>query len=306
MKMHVAAFLLAGAAALHSPARGADFILKSRAICPGSTGSVPISAVNIGGSGRLIAFDMALSFGGDGFSVPDTLYPLMIYGFDPTGDILVSGRPYATPPLYDIYLGVVKGEGAFDTARNPDGTPAGCIGLLSVAAFSNVPRGTVVDFEPVDSYGTPAGARPGATAATPDPEPVRILDFMPIESPTSIGGGRSWRRLRRMSPEIPVPLHMVAAGAPGDVNANGRIDIGDAMVLAAALGGRRQLSAYQRIAADVAPLNGYVPGSNSFGSGANLNGGSYGDGEVTPADLNLLVARIFHRRGSENFPQCEP
>jgi hypothetical protein len=177
---------------------------------------------------------------------------------------------------------------------------------LSVAA--GTANNTVVSIAPIASYnvkndGTGADvSRAGATGATStatagDPvvaESVTTLDTIPGSTPPS-----------GANPDLRTPLHKVGVGKPGDLNNDGNINSGDLANLAAVLvnKGAASWTEYKRIAADVAPLNGYVPVSNLLGTGAN--GGGYGDSVINSADLGLLSAKLVNKPSAANFPVPE-
>lgn len=300
--------VLLGIALLASGGHAANLIVKGRVMPAGGKVSVPISATAVGGSGQLWGLDMGLDIGNAAVTATDPANAFALNGATASDVVLTSAGPFvgggAQPKLY---VGMVKGTAAMPTT-DTGGKPSSSLGLLKLSVAAGTANNTVVSIAPIASYnvkndGTGADvSRAGATGATStatagDPvvaESVTTLDTIPgSTAPTGA------------NPDLRTPLHKVGVGKPGDLNNDGNINSGDLANLAAVLvnKGAASWTEYKRIAADVAPLNGYVPVSNLLGTGAN--GGGYGDSVINSADLGLLSAKLVNKPSAANFPVPE-
>lgn len=299
---------LVGIALLASSGHAANLIMKSRVLPQGGKVSVPISVTAVGGSGQLWGVDMALAIDNAGVTALDPANAFTLTGATASDVVLTSAGPFVgggTQPA--LYVGIVKGTAAMPTT-DTGGKPSASIGLLKLTVTAGTAKGTVVDIAPIASYmvkndGTGADvSRAGATGATStatagDPvvaEAITVLEYIPgSTAPTG------------SNPDLRVPLHKVAVGTPGDVSNDGAVNIGDLSNVAAVLVNKAAASwtPYKRIAADVAPLNGYVPVTTIGGSGAN--GGGYGDSVVNVGDLSLIAAKLVNKPSAANFPVNE-
>lgn len=297
---------LAGIALLASSGFAANLIMKGRMIPAGGKVSVPISVTAVGGSGQLWGLDMALAIDNAAVTATDPANAFTLNNATASDVVLTSAGPFVgggTQPK--LYVGVVKGTAAIPSGP-ATGNPNQNAGLLKLSVAAGTADGTVVNIAPIASYmvkndGTGADvSRPGATAATSTPtagdpvvaEAVTVLDYMPNAPAPGTN-------------DLRAPLHTVAVGLPGDILTGGGIAAGDLSLLKAALVGGNTAGKWTvaaRIAADIAPPNGYVAGSNLIGTGAN--GGGYGDGVIAAADLSLLKAKLVGSAGT-NFPVPE-
>jgi hypothetical protein len=299
---------LVGIALLASSGHAANLIMKGRVLPQGGKVSVPISVTAVGGSTQLWGLDMALAFDNAGLTALDPANAFTLNGATASDVVLTSAGPFVgggTQP--SLYVGIVKGTAAMPTT-DTSGKPSACIGLLKLTVTAGTAKGTAINIAPIASYnvkndGTGADvSRPGATGATStatagDPvvaEAITTLDYIP--GSTAPSGS---------NPDLRVPLHTVAVGTPGDVSNDGAVNIGDLSNVAAVLVNKAAASwtVYKRIAADVAPLNGYVPVTTIGGSGAN--GGGYGDSVVNVGDLSLIAAKLVNKPSAANFPVNE-
>lgn len=299
---------LMGIALLTPRADAANFVMKSRLGTPGHNVSLPVAATAVGGTTQLWGLDFALTFTG------------LNVGTDPGGNgtafspqavtgstevpVVVSGTTFvgtvAANP--NLYVGIVRGTSAFTTTSGGTGAPTSSIGLLRLAVPAGGTKGTTVLLSCNTNYnvandgtGSTTVSRAPATGATSDAtagsavsaETITVLDSMPGSTVTNA-----------------VPLHMVAIGAmPGDVIVATGINpdvlnSADIAKLGNFIVGKTTMNEYQRIAADVGPLNGYTTGN--FGGTAGL---SYGDGILNSADVALLANKIVGKAAT--FPISE-
>lgn len=299
---------LAGIALLASSGYAANLIMKGRVLPQSGKVSVPISVTAVGGSTQLWGLDAALAISDAGITATDPANAFTLTGATASDVVLTSAGPFVgggTQP--SLYVGIVKGTAAMPTT-DTGGKPSASIGLLKLSASAGIAKGTVVNIAPIASYmvkndGTGADvSRAGATGATSTPtagdpvvaEAVTVLDFIPgSTAPTG------------SNPDLRVPLHTVGVGLPGDINNDGSLGSGDLGNLAAVLVNKAAATwtPYKRLAADVGPLNGYVPVTGIAGSGAN--GGGYGDSVVGSGDLGLLAAKLVNKPSAANFPVAE-
>lgn len=300
---------LMGIALLTPQTNAANLIIKSRVGKAGGNVSLPVSVTSVGGTTQLWGLDFALTYDATKLSP----------GTDPGGNgsaftpfavgtevpVVVSGTTFvgtgATNP--NLYVGIVRGTSAFTTTANPNGGPSSSIGLLRMAVPAGVATGTVIDLAVPANYnvantgdGSTTNSRFGATGATSDAtagsavaaETITVLNSYPVASGVTA-----------------LPLHKVAVAlAPGDVvfsgSSAGVITPADYGKVIAAYLGKTTLNDYEKIAADVGPANGYVPGSN-YGGTAGL---SYGDGAISPTDYGLLIAKYLGKP-TATFPVAE-
>lgn len=303
---------LLGIALLTPQTNAANLVIKSRLGKSGSNVSLPVSVTAVGGTTQLWGLDFAVNYdvaklspgtdpGGNG----SCFSPQAVTGSTEV-PVVVSGTTFvgtgATNP--SAYVGIVRGTSAFATTANATtGAPTAAIGLLRLAVAAGQTKGTTVALTVPPTYnvantgdGSTTNARAGATGATSDAtagsavtaETITVLNSYPVASGV-----------------IAVPLHKVAVAlTPGDVvfsgSSAGVITPADYGKVIAAYLGKTTLSDYEKIAGDVGPANGYVPGSNYGGT----NGLSYGDGAITPTDYGLLIAKYLGK-STPTFPVAE-
>lgn len=302
--------VLMGIALLSPRADAANLVMKSRLGTAGHNVSLPVAVTAVGGTTQLWGLDFALTFTG------------LTAGTDPGGNgtafspqavtgstevpVVVSGTTFVgtVAPNPNLYVGIVRGTSAFATTAAGSGAPTSAIGLLRLAIPAGATKGTTVALAVPASYnvandgtGSTTVARAGATGATSDAtagsavaaETITVVNSMPGSTVANA-----------------VPLHTVAIGAfPGDVivatgTATDVLNSADYAKLANFIAGKTGMTDYQKIAGDIAPANGYVPGSN-FGGTAGL---SYGDAVLNSADYALLANKIAGK-STPNFPISE-
>jgi hypothetical protein len=299
MKKHVAPIVaLAGIALLSPNAKAADLIIKSRAIPVGGAGSLPIIVRNVGGSGELWGIDAGLKFGTANVAPAAERGAFAATNFDPARDVVMSRVPTTGD--------TTRPDLCFGTARSATGLVAAGSELQAVGSLKLKVTGgaakevysiTAPDYNVKKAGVGSLVSRPGATATTSRPGgPVAT------ESVTLFTGYLAGREPVEGNPDLRVPTARIAAGAPGDINGDGQLGPADLGNIAAALTGKAAATwtEYKRIAADVAPLNGYTP--QSIGG---ANGQSYGDGNINAADLGLLSAKLANKPNALNFPVPE-
>jgi hypothetical protein len=300
---------LIGIALLTPRSNAANLIIKSRVGTPGHTVSLPVSVTAVGGTTQLWGLDFAMKYtagaltpgtdpGGNG----SAFTPQAITGSTEV-PVVVSGTTFvgtvaANPSLY---VGIVRGTTAFTTSASGSGVPTAAIGFLRLAVPAGAVKGTTVPLSITDPYnvantgdGSTTNSRLAATGATSDAtagsavtaETITVLNSMPGSTVTNA-----------------VPLHQVAVGAfPGDIIvATSGADVlnsGDYGKLANYIAGKTTMTDYQKIAGDISPANGYVPGT---GFGPTV---SYGDGVLNSGDYGLLANKIAGK-STPNFPIAE-
>jgi hypothetical protein len=287
---------LAGIALLSSSAYAAtDLIVKSRAIPPGGAGSLPVIARNAPSTGLWgidagITFSSALLKAGTDPFTANAKTSGTTAGYDATKDVAVSGTTFVgTGTQPNVYFGYVRGATAI-AAPTTTMTP---VGLLKLSVDATATRGTVInlglqDYNVKNTGDATGSTRKGATAATVNAsnqvvsEDVALVDA--INSTTTA-----------------VPMHKVGVGIPGDVSANGAVDPADIVGVKQVIGGTAPAATldYRRIAGDVAPANGYVPGTDLGGTA----GAGYGDMVIQPSDIVSLRQKIGGT--STAFPVAE-
>lgn len=280
---------LAGIALLIPSANAVDLIIKSRAIPAGGAGSLPVIVSNAP-AGGLWGIDAGLTFSaatvtaGSNAFTPNSTGPAP---YDAAKDVAISGNTFVGSGAQpNVYFGYVRGatamaEAGADTA----------VGLLKLSVTPGTPANTVVNLTAASynvlNTGQPAGStRAGATAATVSgsnvvSETVSLVDAVSEE----LGA---------------VPLHKVATTVPGDANGNGDVNPADlAIAKDIVLGKAAARTDFRVITLDVAPANGYVPGTN-IGGTAGLG---YGNMVVNPGDLAAMKSRLA--LSNPNFPVAE-
>lgn len=289
---------LAGIALLSSSANAAELILKSRAIPVGKAGSVPVIVRNVGNGGSLWGIDAGLSFGSANVAAVDANNAFTATtGYDSAKDVIVTGVPSVgggTQP--GLYFGYVKGGAGISAASATTQVGVGLVKLkVTGGALKDVYTITTPDYNVKNDGTGNAVSRKGATAATVAGTTVSS------ETVTLFDGYLSGNAPAAGNPDLRVPTHRVAVGAPGDVTGDGAIGSADLSNLAAVLVNKAASSwtEYKRIASDIAPPNGYAPG-NVAG-----NGLSYGDGVVGSGDLGLLAAKLVSKPAASVFPVPE-
>jgi|GEM_PF-4432546 len=272
------------------PASGVDLIVMSCMVAPGDTALLPVSVRTIS-SKALWGIDFALFVDKDAGSTGEAYaqFPIRGQAFTPavspkSKDFQGIFRKGFMAPKEgcgkpDLYVCMVNYGGFADNVL---------LGDLSIEVSEDAPRGKVIDIAVRDFTTTLFSetnppkpycsvVRPGASAALAvnvketgaESAPVDYCDRIPADLQPS-GKGRC----------IAVPLHKVAFGTPGDVNADGRISSIDIAIITSILSGLRADSTdYELIAADVAP--GDIKGKD--GSSSNC-----GDGWITKADADLI------------------
>lgn len=242
----LAVFLLAATACV-----SANLIIFSRAIPPGSTGQIPVAVTAVGEGRGLVGIDMILRFPqGLDTPNPDSFFTL----FHPTDqDVTITGINVARGvSMRTLYVAAVGGVIPFDTSADTKGTPATAIGAIELRVDRLSEYGDIADIGPVDKWpldnygaGSPIYYRPGASGAAIDQ--VGMITEEPITTPDYLS------QIALVPLRYSVPLHMIAAGRPGDLNADGRVDSHDVAILQTALvtSSGHPLTAYQRIVADL-------------------------------------------------------
>jgi hypothetical protein len=290
----IAAF--AGIALLIPSSHAAELILKSRAIPVGKAGSVPVIVRNVGGSGELWGIDAGLKFSSANVAAVDAANAFAGAGATGT-DVVVTGSTFvgggAQPSLY---FGYVRGTSGIAAA----GAPLKAAGLLKLKVTAGALRDVYDITAPaynVKNDGTGADkSRNGISAATSTATAGAAVTNEPITLFTGFLGGAA---PSAGEPDLRVPLNKIAVGAPGDITGDGNINAADLGNLAAVVVKKAAASwtDYKKIAADIAPFNGYVAGNASGGTGQ-----SYGDGLVNASDLGLMAAKIVQKPSAANFP----
>ena len=297
---------LMGFALLTPKSDAANLIIKSRATSVGAKAILPVAVTNVGGTGQLWGLDFGLTFDTTKIGI----------GTDPGGNgsafspqavasstevpVVVSGTTFvgtgATNP--NLYVGIVRGTSAFNTATSAAGAPNNAsIGLIQLTCIAGA-QGDVVQLVVPTGYnvantgdGSLTNNRAGASGATSDitagaavsAEAVTLNANYPVSGTA-----------------IPVPMGAIGIGkGPGDVTGQGVV-VGAVSKLAAVLSGKGTLTPYQKIAGDVAPnALGYVPHTAYAGT----YGLSYGDGSITVGDVSLLAKKVAG--SATNFPVNE-
>lgn len=281
---------LAGIALLSPQANAVDLMIKSRAIPAGAAGSLPVIVRNAPATG-LWGIDAGLTFsnpaltaGADAFT-PNAKTSGATAGYDAAKDVAVSGNTFVGSGAQpNAYFGYVRGATAIANAVTP-------VGLLKLNVAAGTAKNLVINITAPDynvkNTGAEAGStRNGATAATVNgttvaSEPVTLLD-----APSAAPGA--------------VPLHKVATTVPGDASGNGFVDAPDVNILKDIVALKAGVKTdFRAIALDIAPANGYVPGSNIAGD----TGLGYGDMLVNSGDLSSLKSKLA--LANPNFPVAE-
>lgn len=277
-------------AGLNLPASGVDLIVKSRMVAPGDTALLPVSVRTIS-TKALWGIDFALFVDKDAGPTGEAYvqFPFRKQAFTPAvalknKDFHVCYRKGFRDPKEglekpDLYVCMVKYGGFSNDVL---------LGNLNIEVSTETPRGKVLDLAVRDFTTTLYSetrpptpncciVRSGASAALAvnkketgaESAPVVFCNRIPADlQPTDKGRC------------VAVPLHKVAVGVPGDVNADGRISSIDIAIITSILSGlRADCSDYELIASDVAP--GDIKGLD--GSSSN-----YGDGWITKADVDLI------------------
>jgi hypothetical protein len=300
---------LVGIALLSPSTNAANLIIKSRLGVPGHNVSLPVAVTNVGGTGQLWGLDFGVTFDTTKLTVGTdatngTAFTPQAVGTSTEVPVVVSGTTFVGTGVANpsLYVGIVRGTSAFTTTQNTAGGPTSSIGLLRLAVPTGVANGTVVALSVPTTYnvandgtGSTTISRAGATGATSDATAGSAVASEAITVST----------VYPVTANIVVPLNEVAVGAiPGDVifagSSLGKVDAADYSKTINAFLGKTTLNDYQKIAADVGPANGYVPGTN-LGGTAGL---SYGDGKIDAADYSLMVAK-FLGKSTPNFPISE-
>jgi hypothetical protein len=294
---------LAGIALLIPQANAVDLIIKSRAIPKGGAGSLPVIVRNVS-KNELWGIDAGLTFSNTALK-PAVAEPFTgntktvgtapndTAGFDPNKDVTVSGSAFVgTAPQPSVYFGYVRGA----TGIKATGTGQVPVGLLklSIPADATVAVRDVINITTasynVKNTGTDAGStRDGATAATSlgtSGAAVEAESVVMVDALSAVATA--------------VPLHKVAVGKPGDPSGDGGFTIADVSILNGIIAGVAGAKTdYRAIAGDVAPSNGYVPGTDLGGT----TGLGYGDGNISISDVSALKGRIANVATS--FPAAE-
>lgn len=285
---------LVGIALLSPRADAANLIIKSRAINAGHPGSIPIGVSSVGGSGQLWGLDMGLKADNAAVTAVDPANAFTLNG-GTASDVTVTGNTFVgggTQPT--LYAGFVKGTAGV-TANTT--TPV-YVGLLKLQVAAGTLVGTLVDIAPIASYNVKNDgtgndvSRVGATAVTSTATAGADVVAEAVTTATTLG-----------TTGLQVPLHKVVVAVPGNITLDtaNAINSGDLGNLAAALVNKVVLTPAKLVAADIAPANGYVPGTNIGGTA----GASYGDGVVNSGDLGLLAAKLVSKASAANFPVSE-
>lgn len=284
---------LAGIALLSPQANAVDLIIKSRAIPAGKAGSLPVIVRNAPATG-LWGIDAGLTFSNPALTAaadpftPNNKAVGTTAGFDSAKDAAVSGNTFVgTGAQPNAYFGYVRGATAI-----PTGSAQTPIGLVKLNVAAGTARNLVVNITTpsynVKNTGAEAGStRNGATAATVNASNQVVSENVNLLDALSAAYGA-------------VPMHKVATTIPGDANADGTIGAADlAIAKLYTLSNAGAKTEFRSIVLDVAPANGYVPGSNVSGD----TGLGYGDSLVTAADLASLKLRSLNN--NPNFPVAE-
>jgi hypothetical protein len=301
---------LMGFALLTPRSEAANLVMKSRVGTPGRPVSMPVSVTDVGGTTQLWGLDFSMKFdatklsagtdpGGNG----SAFSPQAITGSTEV-PVVVSGTTFVgtVKPNPNLYVGIVRGTSAFTTTKAGNGQPNAAIGLLRLAVAAGAVKGTTVALTVPTDYnvantgdGSTTNSRLGATGATSD---------------TAAGAAVTAEAITVLNTEVgstatnAVPLHTVAIGAfPGDVivavsPAVDAINSADIAKLGNYIVGKTTMTDYQKIAGDVAPLNGYT--TALYGGTAGL---SYGDGILNSADIALVGNKVVGKAAI--FPVSE-